>query len=177
MQGDMEALDFPYPQDLIVSNAVLQWAADPRSLLRRLAGRLRCGGVLAMASFGPSNLREVAQLTGLSLRYWPAENWRAALAESSEVLSASEDTRTLWFSCAHEVLRHLRHTGVNALDSEPWSPARIRRFCRAYEDRFGQDGKVPLTYHPVFIVARKRAGPGGFALSRLSRDGNGIPSQ
>jgi malonyl-ACP O-methyltransferase BioC len=156
MQGDMEALAFPDDQDLIVSSAVFQWATNPCDLLERVAGLLRPGGVLAMASFGPSNLREVSGLTGLSLRYWSVKKWREALAENYEVLSGSEDTRTLWFSSAHEVLRHLRHTGVNALDSEAWSPSKIRRFCRTYEATFGRNGGVPLTYHPVFIVARKR---------------------
>lgn len=154
--GDMEAVEFPYPQDLIVSSAVLQWVADPRGLLLRMAGLLRPGGVLALASFGPSNLREVSELTGLSLRYWPLEEWRATLAENYAVLSGSEGTRTLWFASACEVLRHLRYTGVNALDSEAWSPSKAQRFCSSYEATFGRNGSVPLTYHPVFIVARKR---------------------
>ena len=159
--GDMEIVEFPDGQDLVVSSAALQWAADLRSLLKRVAGLLRPGGVLALATFGPSNLREVSQLTGLSLRYWSVEEWRAALAEDVEVLSMNEDTRTLWFPSARDVLRHLKQTGVNALDSRQWSPSKIRQFCRTYEAAFGKDGEVPLTYHPVFIVARKRLSRGG----------------
>lgn len=113
-----------------------------------------------MASFGPSNLREVSQLSGLSLRYRPVEEWRLMLAEHYEILNGREDMRTLWFASARDVLRHLKQTGVNALDSSPWTLARITRFCRTYEATFGQNGKVPLTYHPLFLVARRRAGGG-----------------
>jgi malonyl-ACP O-methyltransferase BioC len=156
LPGDMETVDLPDQQDLIASSAAVQWAADPRGLLARMAGRLRPGGVLAIASFGPSNLLEVSQLTGLSLDYCPAEEWRAALSGSCEILSESENRRTLWFPSAHDALRHLKQTGVNTLDSRSWSASDARRFCRAYDATFGRNGAVPLTYHPVYIVARKR---------------------
>jgi len=160
VQGDMEAAEFPHPQDLVASSAVLQWAVDPDGLLARMAGLLRRGGILAVASFGPMNLREVSHLTGSSLRYKSAEEWRGGLAGRYEVLGVSEDVRTLWFPSAREVLRHLKDTGVNSLDSRPWPPAKTMRFCRDYDASFGHPGKVPLTYHPVFAVARKR-GDGG----------------
>lgn len=160
LRGDMEDVEFPDEQDLIVSSAVLQWAADLPSLLKRLVGCLRPDGILAMASFGPSNLCEVSQLTGSSLRYWSAAEWRTALAADCRVLNGSDDTRTLWFSSAREVVQHLKQTGVNALDSRPWSSSKILEFCRTYESTFGEEGKVPLTYHPVFLVAR-RAGSRG----------------
>ncbi|MBM4143916.1 MAG: malonyl-ACP O-methyltransferase BioC [Lentisphaerae bacterium] len=160
VHGDMETVAFPHPQDLIASSAVLQWAADSRALLTRMAGLLEPGGLLAIASFGPSNLREVSQLTGVSLRYWSCGEWQAALAEHHVVLSGREELRTLWFPSARDVLRHLKQTGANALDSGPWPPARVAWFCRTYEATFGQDGRVPLTYHPVFMVARKRSDGG-----------------
>jgi malonyl-CoA O-methyltransferase len=161
LAGDMETIEFSDQHDLIVSNAVFQWAIDPRGLLMRLAELLRPGGFLAMASFGPSNLREVSQLTGLSLRYWSVDEWHATLLENYEVLSRGEDTRTLWFSSARDVLRHLKETGVNALDAVPWSRSKIVQFCRTYDATFGHDGKVPLTYQPVFLVARKRLSGNG----------------
>lgn len=160
VRGDMEAVEFPCPQDLIASSAALQWAADMRGLLARMSALLRSGGVLAIAAFGPSNLREVSDLTGRSLRYRALAEWREALAGAHEILNGFEDLRTLWFASAREVLRHLRQTGVNALEAEAWSPSKVRRFCRAYEATFGRNGGVPLTYHPVFIIARKRFGGG-----------------
>ncbi len=155
--GDMETVALPGENDLIIAGAVLQWASDPLRLLRRLAELLRPGGVLAMASFGPSNLCEITRLTGLSLHYRSVADWHGLLADHYTVLSSGEAMRTLWFASAHEVLRHLQQTGVNALDTSPWPPARIRRFCRTYAETFGRDGAVPLTYHPVYLTARKSA--------------------
>jgi malonyl-CoA O-methyltransferase len=156
MPGDMESLTFPDRQDLIISNAVFQWAVDPRALLSRLTGLLKDNGILAMSSFGPANMHEVAQGTGLSLPYMSMHNIKAAMANSYEILGESEYVWTLWFSSAREVLRHLQQMGVNALDSGPWSRARILSFCRDYESAFGQDGQVCLTYHPLSIIARKK---------------------
>ncbi len=121
----------------------------------RMAGLLRPGGVLAVASFGPSNLCEVHRLSGLALPYPSLDEWRTALAGHSEVLVAREDMRTLWFPSAHDMLRHLKETGVDALDAQPWGAGKAIRFCKAYAGTFGRDGIVPLTYHPVFLVARK----------------------
>jgi len=159
LPGDMESLDFPHPQDLIVSNAVFQWAADPQALLARMAALLRDGGILGVATFGPSNLREVTRLTGLSLAYRTAKQWQTNLAAHYEVISVREDVQTLRFHSPREVLRHLKETGVNALDGRPWSRARITDFCRAYEATFAQQDEVPLTYHPIIITARKRRTP------------------
>jgi len=159
--GDMETIDLPDDQDLVISNAVLQWAADPPSLLRRMTRLLRTGGVLALASFGPANLLELSAVAGLSLHYPSLAQWHASLAGDYEVLSGRETLRTLWFPSAGAVLRHLKETGVNALATQPWPPAKIMRFCRTYETTFGRQAEVPLTYNPVFIIARKHHDGGG----------------
>jgi len=159
--GDMETIDFPDGQDLIVSNAVLQWAADPPGLLRRMTRLLRPGGVLALASFGPANLLELSAVAGVSLHYPSLAEWHASLTGDYEILSGRETLRTLCFPSAGAVLRHLKRTGVNALATQPWPPAKIRRFCRTYETTFGRQAEVPLTYNPVFMVARKRHDGGG----------------
>lgn len=160
VEGDMEAATFPQPQDLVASSAVLQWAADPVALLARMAGLLCKGGVLAVATFGLQNLREVSELTGSSLPYRTADEWRRILCGRYEVLRLREDLRTLWFTSAREVLRHLKETGVNSLDARPWPPSKTVQFCRDYEAAFGRAGKVPLTYHPIFMIARKRGDEG-----------------
>ena len=156
LPGDMEVITLPEGLDLIVSNAVVQWAEDLPALLHRLAQALRPGGILALATFGPSNLREVSRLTGFALPYRSRVAWRAWLADGWDVLCVKEETRTLKFACACDVLRHLRQTGVNALQSQPWTRARILDFFRKYEATFEKNGRVPLTYHPLFLIAQKR---------------------
>ena len=53
------------------------------------------------------------------------------------------------------VLRHLRDTGVNGRAKRPWSRRDLDAFCQNYDQRFGRSGRVPLTYQPVWLIARK----------------------
>ena len=157
IEGDMETAAFPLDQDLIVSNAVIQWAADLRGLTDRMATRLKPGGILAVGTFGPGHFHELAELTDLSLRYGSVDEWRSVLADNYEMLSGTEHTRILHFSGARDVLSHLQRMGANSLDRLPWSPKKLTGFCREYDARFSRDGKTPLSYHSVLIVARKHA--------------------
>jgi malonyl-ACP O-methyltransferase BioC len=156
--GDMEIVGFPGSYDLIVSNAAFQWVDDPGALIRRLTGMLRPGGVLAITAFGPENLGEVAELTAVSLRYLTLVDWRRMVETACDVLMAHEARRVMRFESASDVLRHLRDTGVNALDPGGWPHGKTRRLCRDYEARFGRNGEVPLTYHPLWLIGRKREG-------------------
>ncbi len=153
--GDMEQTPLPHKNDLIISSSVFQWAAAPHLLLRRLAKRLLPGGFLATATFGPLNLREVARLTGLSLPYWSMTDWQNALMPDFEILSAGESTHALWFTSGLEALRHMKQTGVNTLSPTTWPRTKTERFCRDYDAVFRTNGLVSLTYHPLFIIARK----------------------
>jgi malonyl-CoA O-methyltransferase len=63
----------------------------------------------------------------------------------------------MWFDSSEAVLRHLRRTGVNGCAASPWTRARLKSFCTSYTARFGMNERVPLTYHPVWLIARKKA--------------------
>ncbi len=47
----------------------LQWTTDPVRMIERMVDAVRPGGVLALATFGPDNVRETAELTEHTLRY------------------------------------------------------------------------------------------------------------
>lgn len=161
--GDMESIALPRACDLIASNAAFQWADEPDALMDRMAAALKPCGVTAIASFGPSNLKEVARLTGLTLKYWSLDEFRRRLTPHFAVLDASETKRTLHFKTAQDVIQHLRRTGANAIDSKPWSRGRLTRFAADYERAFGSGGEVPLTYHALYAVARKQPRKGSAA--------------
>lgn len=161
LEGDMEEVAFSPGQDLVAASAVVQWATDRAALLGRMVAALRPGGVIALSTFGPATLREVAQVSGQSLVPWPLDAWESALAEDCEILASSAERRVMWFASAYDVLRHLKETGVNALRSEPWSRGRVARFCRDYETAFAVEGRVPVTYEPLYLVARRGSAAGG----------------
>ncbi|MGN0866774.1 MAG: malonyl-ACP O-methyltransferase BioC [Oligosphaeraceae bacterium] len=161
LAGDMESLPLPEGVDLCVSNAVFQWFWQPAAFLKRLAGALRPGGVLAFTTFGSRNLQEVAALTRRGLEYPSRERWEAMLRqEGYEILHQEESLRSLRFPRPADVLRHLKATGVTATGKgeAPWNRERIRDFQEEYARRFAEpEGQVRLTYHPLLFLAQRHA--------------------
>lgn len=159
LAGDAEALLFPGGQDLIVSCSVLQWFTAPEIFFSRCARLLKADGCLAFSTFGGDNLKEVTALTGAGLTYRSLEAWKTLLAPHFDVLYAGEERIGLTFDRPQDVLYHLKHTGVTAVRREAWTPGDLRRFCNDYVQTYGgPDGQVPLTYHPLYFLARPRPG-------------------
>jgi len=157
LPGDMESISLPGDQDLVTSSAALQWTSCPERMLQRMLAALRPDGLLAIATFGPQNLRETRALTGNSLNYVSLERLIRQLAKHAAILSQWELVEQVRFESAREVLRHLKRTGANALHPTSWTPGAFRSFCADYESRFKLNGHVPLTYHPMLVVARRNA--------------------
>ncbi|MDA5095326.1 methyltransferase domain-containing protein [Aliiroseovarius sp. KMU-50] len=161
LPGDIRHLGWPDAPDLIASASTLQWMADPASLVTRAADHLAPGGWLALSGFGPEQYRELATLgsTAQAPGLCHADTLASALASSTGeyiIHEARGRIQRLWFTSPQEVLRHLRQTGVNGAAREVWTKARLQEFCAGYRHRFEQDGRVPLTYHPTWLIAQKR---------------------
>ena len=79
-------------------------------------------------------------------------------ANGFEVLAAREELLTPEFDSPLDVLKSLKATGVTAVSpAEPWSRRRLAAFSEAYTGNFRlPNGKVPLTYHPIALVAGKK---------------------
>lgn len=160
LPGDARNIDWPTGQDLVASSSTIQWVTDPQAMLRQAAGALAPNGWLAISGFGPGQYHELVavcaaeQAPGLC---GPAE-FETAFARSSSamrVLEASQTSHRLWFKTPKDVLRHLRRTGVNGTRSRVWTKTDLARFSETYWESFGTDQGVPLTYNPVWIIARK----------------------
>lgn len=154
--ADSDAQKFPEGLDLVASSSAVQWFGDLEGFFARVAASLKSGGYLALSTFGEENLREVKQLTGGGLKYHSEENLRGALKEHYDILYMSSKVVTLTFDSPMGVLRHLRLTGVNALTSKGWTRGELENFLQRYAEEFSEQGKVKLSYNPIFIIAKKR---------------------
>ncbi len=155
--GDILSCDFKSVYDLIVSTSVFQWIEDKVALVHNLSQWQPSGGLLLFTTFLPDNLHEIKELTGVGLAYPTQAAWYHVLSPLYEVDIMRQEELTLWFDSPLAVLQHLRHTGVTATNSTPWTPARLRRFCQTYEAHYrNAEGKVPLTYAPLYIRARRK---------------------
>ncbi|OQX14179.1 MAG: hypothetical protein BWK76_15105 [Desulfobulbaceae bacterium A2] len=162
LAGDIEQIDLPTGLDLVISSSTLHWAGDLPRLTARLAACLRADGILALALYGPDNLRELRELTGDGLDYPTLGGMRAHLAPWGTVLLSREEHQRLWFRDPRAVLGHLRHTGANALTRRGWTRDGLARFVQDYQARFGEDRGVPLSYHPLYLLLQRTdVSPGG----------------
>lgn len=154
--GDAERIPLPGGRGLIAACAVVQWFDAPAGFLLRCADLLRPSGLLAVSLFGPDNLREVAALTGQRLDYPTMENVCRTLAARYTVRHAGEERIRLSFDTPHDVLRHLRQTGVTGTGRTTWTRSRLADFDARYRAAYtAPDGGVGLTYHPIYIIAEK----------------------
>ena len=155
--GDAEELPLPAGADLITSCSTIQWFEQPARFLQRCADALRPGGLLALSTFGAANLREIRTLTGHGLHYPSLAEWQVMAPPTLEWQHLDEEEVTLWFPSPVEVLRHLKETGVTGTEKQMWSRQRLARFTCSYQQQFSTaSGQVPLTYHPLYLIGRKR---------------------
>jgi len=154
--GDIESTELPGDLDLVVSNSTFQWIGNLGDLLVRLGVSMRTDGLLAFTTFGPENLREIRDLTGVGLAYPSGTEIETMLKKDFRVLHRTEELTSLHFDTPLDVMRHLRKTGVNALRRESWNRSSLERFTDSYHGRWGAGEKVPLTYHPIIFVAEKK---------------------
>lgn len=155
--GDIETLPLPEGLDLAISASMIQWIVDPQALISRLCGAVRPGGWLALSGFGPDHFPELQALGSQAgaPSLLSADAIAGLLPSGWTVHEAGSRARALCFATPREVLRHLRDTGVNGRASRPWTRRDLDAFGRNYEARFGKAGRVPLTYQPVWLIARK----------------------
>lgn len=156
LPGDIETMQLPTGLDLVISSSTLHWLEDLPALFFRLAAAMTPEATFCFSIYGPQNLREVREITGIGLKYYSPAELKALVGTSFEVLEWTEEAISLSFSGPLDVLRHLRETGVHGIQTVPWTRSRLERFRREYRTRFSQGDEVQLTYHPVYCIARKK---------------------
>ncbi len=154
--GDAETLEFPGGQDLIVSCSTIQWFDNPERFLMDCRNLLNKNGFLAVSTFGPQNMAEVTSLTDSALPYRSLQELCTELRKEYKVVYSKEEMIRMSFPSPLDVFKHLKETGVTGIRDFRWTKGALSDFCRCYEERYRQpDGKVMLTYHPIYIICRK----------------------
>lgn len=158
ISGDAEHIEsFPGSQDLIISNATFQWLQDLSAFLPKMAGLLKPGGGLAFTSFGPDNFKELARVRQPGLSYPDLEQWERLLRPHFDLLLVEQEVRELRFPGPWAVLKHMQTIGVNSLAPRSWTRTALRQWIHRYQAAYGDARGVPLTYHPLYFIARRPA--------------------
>ncbi|MCK5807630.1 malonyl-ACP O-methyltransferase BioC [bacterium] len=156
IHGDAEHIFFPKDLDMIISSAVIQWFENLPLHFKRAHKVLKPGGILAFTTFGPQNFLEIKELTGIGLTYHSIAQFKQLLDPYFTVEIAQESLRPIYFPTPRDVLLQMKDTGVNSLVKTPWGPQKYREFYKNYIKIFGTTDGIPLTYHPMIVIATKR---------------------
>ncbi len=139
----------PGALDVIVSANTIQWFNSPLRFIRHAINALAPEGLLVVSTFGPETFIELTEAGVVPLPYISVQSLRDSLPSGVEVLECHDGIRKKVFADPLDVIRHLRSTGVNARPSS----ASIQEILRRYPRR--ADGRVSLTYNPVYLILRK----------------------
>lgn len=159
--GDAEEIHFPKDLDMMISSSAFQWMTDLDSIFKKSKHALKDRGLLCFSTFGKSNLKEIKHLTGRGLDYLNFEEIQnKLLGQGFEILSATEHYDALHFSHPKLVLKHLQATGVTATATQfRWTKQSLEQFFIRYRQFIHTDEYenlvYPLTYHPIYIIARR----------------------
>ncbi len=155
LAGDIETIPLSGPFDLIISSSTFHWLHDLEGLLKKLADNLAPGSTLAFSMYGPDNLQEIRQLTGIGLDYFSLQQVQAMVSKHFTLDHSDQQREVFRFDSPLEVLTHLRRTGVNAVSIKAWTRRRLQRFTKEYYEKFSDGQAVRLTYHPLYIIAHR----------------------
>ncbi|MFC6276365.1 methyltransferase domain-containing protein [Psittacicella hinzii] len=144
--------------DLVISNAMVQWLADPQEFLTHLEAQvLAPHGILLFSMFTTNNFHELAAITKQSLTYYSLQQWQEMLKTSGfEIVACVEYMHPLYFASVKALLEHLKLTGVNNLAQTKWNKKSYYHFYEQYE-KLRTDYGIPLTYNPLCFMCKKVA--------------------
>lgn len=136
--------------DAIVSASAIQWFADIKNFIKHAASHLNPDGILVISTFGKGNLEELDEIRKSPIVYVSEDEWREWLSGYFTDVEITFETIMVVFDNARQVLLHLRNTGVGGyglgVDSEGRRGLILPEF----------NAIDSLTYHPLYIIARKK---------------------
>lgn len=155
--GDAEKISWTSHYDLIVSASAVQWFRRPDAWIAAMANIQEEGGILFFTTFLPETLFEIRSITSKGLDYPTTDDWRVWLADYYDVVLIKDEEIVLTFDTPMDVLKHLKLTGVTATGNEFWTRSKLEEFSVSYKKQYSEpDGRVKLTYHPVYIACRRK---------------------
>jgi malonyl-ACP O-methyltransferase BioC len=154
---DAEQWELPQQIDLLTSCSTIQWFRHLDVFFQKAYSALNKNGLFAFSTFGKENLCEINSLTGYSLHYSTSQELSEMLSQAGfSVLYAEEEKIVLTFDTPKDALIHMKRTGVNGISLQKWTKKTLHHFSEKYIADFSVDnGKISLTYHPIYIIAKK----------------------
>ncbi len=154
LAGDIEEIKLNKKYNLILSNASLQWCNDIEKVLEKLINSLEEKGTLAISIFGDNNLKEIKDVFHIENNTYSSAKLRKSL-EKYNLIKFEEEEFKIEFENPIMILKHLKLTGVNAIKEFALTKKKLKEFEEEYIRKYQNNGKVLLTYNPVYIKITK----------------------
>lgn len=156
LRGDIESIDLDNNFDLVISSSTEQWIENKELFYDKIYNSLNSEGLFVFSSFGPNNLKQIREATGVSLDYYSLEDTKSLLSEKFEILHSEEETISLEFNSALEILTHIKKTGVNAISKKTWTKKSVMQLLKKIEQVSQKGNKFEICYHPNYFILKKR---------------------
>lgn len=153
--GDAEKIEYPKDLSAVVSSSCVQWFENIVSFFDKVYIALQNGGILLFSTFGEKNFTQIRTITQQSLSYYSTMEIKEMLSEKFEIVCIEEEINDIYFSSPKDILLHFRHTGVNSLQNKRWTKNDYIQFCDSYTQLYGSTKRFPLTYNPIYVLAKK----------------------
>lgn len=100
-----------------------------------------------ISTFGPDTYKELRGLGAPTLAFTDTDRWRRIATDFFESVEITEESIAMTFDSPHELMRHIKLTGVNAVTRGGVTAA--RRLLKELTP--GADGRCRLTYNPIYL--------------------------
>ena len=144
-QIDVEQFYTEEKFDLIIANASLQWCNDFNKTINNLKSFLKKDGIIAITTFATDNFIEIRKSFNTSLKYKTIEELENIFSASAKII---QEIHTIQFKNPNELLKHLKLTGVNAINKNNFSIVDIKKGLKSLDDNY----QNKLTYKPIYII-------------------------
>lgn len=177
VNGDAESLPFKHGVfDLAVSASVLQWVSNLPAALREFQRVVRPGGAISLAFFCEGSLGELrscfrdtvsrngaggSKMSRLHSFRSVAEVTAMVNEMDFEQVVVTVETEVDWYDNLNSLLRSIKNIGAGTVSGGSGSGLGwrgiLQETSRLYQERFGRNGRIPVTYKVLYLSARTRA--------------------
>ncbi len=177
VNGNAEYLPFKNGVfDLVVSASALQWVGNLSAAIHEMRRVVRPGGDISLAFFCHGTLAELqncfrdaasrscsdgSQRTSRLHGFWTIDDVKAILNEMDfERFVVTVETEVDWYDDLNSLLRSIKNIGAGTASGGTGSGLGwrgiLQETSRLYQEKYGQDGKIPATYKVLYLSAQTK---------------------
>lgn len=163
IRADGEKLPFKEKSfDLLISSSCMQWYSKGATSITQNLRVIKENGFFSLAFFVEGTFTEmlhIHSLTGFGSLYPlpEPENCLTCLKDNSQEFETKTEERTVYFPTVRDFLQNHKKTGATYTSpGAAFGRKTYAEFCRLYEDIYGSEKGIPVSYKVLYLWGRKK---------------------